>query len=75
MLPVRYEHHLHVDSEAISAAGREGLERCNMLRNLHYLVSRLTDGRELASLMQWSRSTAQKHSYLCLWCSFLLEAE
>jgi hypothetical protein len=50
VLPVRYEHHLHIKSKAISVSGREGLWGCGMFSIRYCLDNRLTDGLEVDSL-------------------------
>jgi hypothetical protein len=58
-------------SKAIPVTGRGGLQSCGMLRILHYLDNRLTDGGEVVSPTHRPLSTPQKHyfsvsvSYLC----------
>jgi hypothetical protein len=60
VFPVRYEYYLHIKSKAVSVTGRGGLYGCEMLRTLHCLDNRLTDGGEVVSLMHRPRSAPQK---------------
>jgi hypothetical protein len=50
VLPVRYKHHLHIKSKAISVAGSGGLQDCEKLTIPHCPDSRLTDDDEVFSL-------------------------
>jgi hypothetical protein len=62
-------------SKPIPRTGRGGLYVCEMLRTPHCLDNRLTDGGEDVGLTRQERCIPQKHLYLCLWYSFLSEAE
>jgi hypothetical protein len=50
MFPVRFEHHIHIESKAISVTVRGGLQRCEMLRIPYSLGNWLIDGDEIVSL-------------------------
>jgi hypothetical protein len=52
------------NSKAIPVTGRGGLYGCEMLRILHFLDNRLTDGGEDVSLTHRPRSIAQKHFFI-----------
>jgi hypothetical protein len=47
-------------SKAVPTTGHEGLWGCEMLKIPHFQDSRLTDGREVVSLMCWPHFTSQK---------------
>jgi hypothetical protein len=53
----------NVKSKAIPVTGRGGLQVCEMLKNPHCLVSRLTDGGKVVSPKHRPRSTPQKHYF------------
>jgi hypothetical protein len=57
VFPVRYEHHLHIECEAIPVTGRGGLQRCEMLRIPHFVDNRLIDDGEVVSLMHRPSTT------------------
>jgi hypothetical protein len=67
---VRYEHHLHIKSKAISVKGRVGLQSYETLRISYYEENSLIDGGEVVSLTHKPCSTPQKLSF-----PVLLEAE
>jgi hypothetical protein len=50
VFPVRYEHRLRRASKAIPVTHRRNLSGCEILRILHFLYNRLTDGGEVVSL-------------------------
>jgi hypothetical protein len=54
VLPVRYEHNLHIKSKALPVTGRGGPQLSETSRLLRFLESWLTDGGEVVSHMPWS---------------------
>jgi hypothetical protein len=62
-------------SKAISVTGRGGLKGCKMLRIPHCLDNRLTDGGKIVSPTLRPLLYSPETIFLCLWYSFLLEAE
>jgi hypothetical protein len=52
--------------------GHGGLYGCEMLRALHCVDNRLTDGGEVVGLTHRPRPTLLKFYYFLLWYSFLL---
>jgi hypothetical protein len=57
--PVRYEHHLHIKSKAISVTGCGGLQACEILRIPYELDKGFTDV-EVASLTSREPSIPKK---------------
>jgi hypothetical protein len=71
---VRYQHHLHIRSEAIPVAGHRGLQGCEIFRIPHCLDNRLTDDGEVIGLTR--RPCSSPLRLFFRFChSFLLEAE
>jgi hypothetical protein len=57
VLPVRYEHHLHIQIKATPVTGRGGQQGYEVLRIPHCLGNRLTDGGEIVGLTYRPPST------------------
>jgi hypothetical protein len=62
-------------SKAIAVTGRGGLYGCKMLRIRHCLDNQLTDGGKVVSPTHRSLLYSPETLFLCLWYSFLLEAQ
>jgi hypothetical protein len=60
VFPVKYEHHLHIESRSITVIGREVLKGSEMLRIPHCLGNSLTVGSGVNSLKHRPRSPPQK---------------
>jgi hypothetical protein len=61
VFPLRYEHHLHIKSEAILVTGRGGLQGCDVSSFPHCVHNRPTDGGEAVSPRHRPRFTSIKH--------------
>jgi hypothetical protein len=65
VLPVRYEHHLHIKVK-LSVTDLGGLYGCEVLRIPHYLDSCFTDCGEFVNLTHRPRSTPSEIFFLFL---------